>query len=143
MNAKWFVATIILKCEIAGTPTIPDEWTCSQQIFVIRANNRETAFEKAQEIGNSQETSYLNVDGSDVTWKFVGLENLEEVVGKVIRNGTEIWGRIFHTENPDALVVEKEGLSVFYNDEIRNLSSEQILVNGQGTKLVCNRKRNN
>ena len=101
------MSTIILKCEIAGEPSIPNEWTCIQQINVLRAENRDIAYERAMMIGKSQEATYLNDIGQQISWKFVGLENLEELSNKVIKDGTEIWGRVFHTNNPTSLVVAK------------------------------------
>jgi len=142
MMQTWYVVTIILKCEIAGEPTIPNEWTCLQQIHVIRATDREMAFDKAIEIGKSLEVLYLNEREENVSWAFVGLENLEELSSKVIRDGTEIWGRIFLTQSPDALVVDKDGLSVFHIDEIRDLTAREILEEGIKTRLVCNRIKN-
>ena len=139
MPQVWYVATIILKCEVEKEPTIPIEWTCLQQIHVLRAPNREEAYEKAVKIGESQEQSYLNSQQQEVYWSFVGLENLEELSSKVIRDGTEIWGRIFSTQSPDALVVERDGLSVFYIDEIGHLTANEILEGGIKTRLVCNR----
>lgn len=139
MRKKWFVSTIILKCEIAGEPSIPNEWTCIQQINVLRAENRDIAYERAMMIGKSQEATYLNDIGQQISWKFVGLENLEELSNKVIKDGTEIWGRVFHTNNPTSLVVDKNGLSVFFNDEIKYLKGKEIIIEGQETKLICNR----
>lgn len=138
MKKIWFVATIITKCEIEGASSI-DELTCSQDIFVIHTSSREEAYERAIEIGKSQEQSYLNANGQKVLWKFLGLENLEELPHKVIRDGVEIWGRIFHSNDPDALVVKREGLSVFYQDEIKNLTAAEIIGEGFETKLICNR----
>ena len=66
---------------------------------------------------------------------------MEELSGKVIRDGTEVWGRIFHSNNPDDLVVGKEGLNVFYIDDIKNLTAAEILKGDLKTKLVCNRIR--
>lgn len=133
------MSTIILKCEIAGEPSIPNEWTCIQQINVLRAENRDIAYERAMMIGKSQEATYLNDIGQQISWKFVGLENLEELSNKVIKDGTEIWGRVFHTNNPTSLVVDKNGLSVFFNDEIKYLKGKEIIIEGQETKLICNR----
>jgi hypothetical protein len=137
----WFVATIIIKCEIAGEPSLPGEWTCSQQIYAIHAYDREIAYEKAKNIGKSQEVSYLNADGQEIIWKFVGLENLEELPKQIIKDGTEVWGRVFHTSDPNALVVDHEGLSVFYEEGIKNVEASEIVKNGQETKLICNRIR--
>jgi hypothetical protein len=141
LRKKWFVTTIILKCEIAGEPSIPNEWICTQQIYMLRAENRDSAYERALMISKSQEAIYLNDNGQQVSWTFVGLENLEELDNATIKDGTEIWGRVFRTNDPDSLVVDKNGLSVFYNDEIKYLKSEEIIKDGQVTKLVCNRIR--
>jgi hypothetical protein len=141
MKNLWFIATIITKCEIAGKPSNTGEWTCSEQIFVLRAPNRDTAYQYALEIGKSQETSYRNIEGQDVSWVFVGLENLEELPNNVIRDRTEITGCIFHTADPDALVVEQEGLSVYYQEEIKNIFVDELLKDNPETKLIYNRIR--
>ncbi len=140
MRNLWFVATVIFKSEIEGEPS-PDEWMCSQDINVIRAPNREIAYEKAINIGKSHEHSYQNMYGDKVVWTFVGLENLEELSNKVIRDGTEVWGRIFHSNNPDDLVVSKEGLNVFFSNEYKNLPAYEILKHDPKFKLVYNRIR--
>jgi hypothetical protein len=142
MNKKWYVTTIILKCEAEKESAVKNEWTCIQQIHVIRAYDREEAYAKAIELGKAEETTYLNYQEKEVNWKFVGLENLEELLEKRIRNGTEIWGRVFYTQSTDALVVEKGGLSVFYVDEIGHLTAEEIIECGFETRLVCNRVKN-
>jgi hypothetical protein len=139
MKPGWFVATIILKSEIEGELVPPSEWICLQEIYVVRAQSREIAYEKALNLGKSREVSYLNSDDQLVSWTFVGLENLEELSTKTIRDGTEVWGRVFHTADPTALVVDQEGLSVYFNEEIRDLTAAEILQDGPGTKLVCNR----
>ncbi len=142
MSMAWYVATIILKCEVEQKPTTDGEWTCIQQIHLLRAPNQETAYQNAIKLGISQEHSYLNMQGEKVTWRFVGLENLEELDTKTIRDGTEIWGSVFYTESPEALVVEKHGLSVFFNESIANLTAEEILKDGFESRLVCNRVKN-
>lgn len=139
MILNWFVATIILKCEVDGKPTTPGEWTCIEQIHLLRGSTRDEAYEKALTIGRSQETSYQNTEGKPVTWKFIGLENLEELASNRVRDGMEIWGRTFHTEYPEAFTPDKEGLSVFYEDELLDLTAAEILRSGIETKLVCNR----
>lgn len=140
MELAWFVVTIVLKCRIAEGPMMSGEWRCSQDIHLVRAANREAAYERALEIGKSQETSYLNAQGELVKWEFVGLENVEELASRVIRDGVEIWSRTFYTNDPEALVVGKEGLSVFHNDDMRDVVAEDIL-EGIASRLICNRVR--
>ncbi len=140
MELAWYVITIVVKCKVAEGPVMPGEWGCSQDIHLVRAADREAAYERALEIGKSAETSYLNDQGQLVKWEFVGLENVEELASRVIRDGMEIWSRIFYTSDPEALVVGKEGLSVFHNDDIRDVVAEDIL-EGITSRLICNRVR--
>ncbi len=137
----WYVVTFIFKCEIEGEPTNTDLWTCIGQVHVIRASNRDLAYEKAMTLGKSHEHSYENADGQTVRWLFVGLENLEELLDDEIRDGTEICGRVFDTHNPESLVVSKKGLNVFYKDVIANKTAREILETGIETRLIVNRVR--
>ncbi len=36
MTQTWYVATLILKSELAGEPTNTDEWICIQQIHLLK-----------------------------------------------------------------------------------------------------------
>ena len=142
MAQIWYVAHLILKCDVAGEPTEPDEWTCIEQIHAIRASDREMAYEKAMAIGKEHEQIYKNSLGQDVSWTFVGLEDLQELLSKSIRDGTEVWGRVFYTNSPNDLVVDKDHLWVFYHDQIAHLTAAEILEDEPETKLVCNRVKN-
>jgi hypothetical protein len=125
MSTTWYVATLILKCEIENDPQIPA--TCFEQIHLIEARDGDNAYEKALQIGNSVEHSYKNYQGNTVYWEFVGLENLEEIFDETIQDGTEIRSRRLLVEDPLSLVRGKDGLTVFLSDHIRNKTAEEIL----------------
>lgn len=138
-NRSWYTATIILKCETDPHPLLLGEWSCQQSIHLIRAESREEAFAQAEELGKAQECSYLNSDGATVSWKYIGMENLEELTTKRLTGGMEIWGRIFHSSDPSALVCEKQNLSVYWNERMAGVTTAEILADGPETHLVCNR----
>lgn len=138
-RTSWYVVTVILKCEIHGQPTLPDEWSCIQSVYLIRASSADDAYDKAIVLGKNQETSYQNSDGEVVDWKFVGLENVEELSQRSITNNIEVWGRAFASNDPEALTVSKEGLSIFYDEMVKNIPASKLLENEPETRLVCNR----
>ena len=59
---------------------------------MIRAADIETAYEKATNIGLSEEHQYENMYGAQVYWEFVGLASLVESLfeGDIITDGTEV-----------------------------------------------------
>lgn len=140
-SSSWYVVTIIIKCEINGLSLVSGEWSCIQSIHLIKASSNSDAFEKATLLGKEKETSYMNSGGELVEWKFVGLENLENLTRKTISDGLEIWGRYFQSNNPSALVVNKERLSIYFDEEICDVPANKIIEDGIDSKLVINRIR--
>jgi hypothetical protein len=110
MAEHWYVATLIVQCKVEGHPKrLP---LVDEQIRILRAPNKETAYEKAVQLGKDEETSYLNGYGEQVLWEFVGLVDLSELEGE-IQDGTEVRSRLFHKRHPDMLVCQKDDLTVF------------------------------
>ncbi|MBA3873805.1 MAG: DUF4288 domain-containing protein [Anaerolineae bacterium] len=107
----WYIATLVIaiKVEDVGDDVDP---TCEEQIRAIRAPNAEAAYEKALQIGKSEETAYLNMYGQTVTWTFVGLDDLDELDNRM-HDGVEIRSRLFGHLTPTSLVRAKADLSVF------------------------------
>ena len=135
----WYVATVILKCQINGQPKLPGEWTCIQSIYVLRAVSADDAYEQALQLGKEKETSYLNSDGGIVDWEFVGLENVEELSQKTITRNTEVWGRVFASNDPTRLTVTKEGCSIYYDETVKDIPASELLEDEPETRLLCNR----
>ena len=120
----WYVVTMIMRCKVAGEVGVPDTW---EQIHMIRAADKMSAYEKALRLGRSEETSYLNYKGATVSWEFVGLENLEGLLDGVIRDGTEIRSRYLRVDNPDTLVRTKDELTIFKEEELAQKTAWEIL----------------
>ncbi len=125
MSERWYVATIITQCKVADADQA--SWTLDEQICVLQAANGEVAYDKAVQLGKSTEHSYPNSNGDEVRWTFLGLNNLEELVGNSITDGTEIRSRLFESDNPSGLVRHKDNLLVNWAERNKNRTSADIL----------------
>ena len=105
----------------------PGPWTIDEQIHVLRAPDPEVAYEKALQFGKEEEHSYLNASGETVYWEVVGLAELEELMSRSIRDGTEIAYRLFDSDNPDALISDKDDLIVFWGERNKHRTVKEIL----------------
>jgi hypothetical protein len=117
MKAKWYVATLIMLCKV--TNEMSELFTCDEQIRLIRATDSEQAYEKALRFGKDEEHSYMNSDGNEVFWEFIGLEDLEELFDETIRDGREIRSRISNQLRPFDRIRVKEDLTVFLSNRSR------------------------
>jgi uncharacterized protein (UPF0548 family) len=111
MKPSWYVATVVIQCIIEGHSSGP--WTCDEQIRVLRALDDDSAYEKALQLGKGEEHSYENADGQIVSWKFVGISDLEVISSASIKDGTEIKTHLFKSQEPSELVLPKDQLTVF------------------------------
>jgi hypothetical protein len=114
-----------MKCRIEGQPQIPV--TCFEQVHLIEAENDDSAYEEAIQLGKSEEHSYKNFQGRTVYWEFVGLENLEEILDETLQNGTEVRSRRLIVDDPSTLVRGKERLTIFISKKIRDKTADEIL----------------
>jgi hypothetical protein len=105
---KWYVATLIVQCRVANEPPS----TCDEQIRLIHAVDADHAYEKALWLGKQEEITYLNEYGETVCWEFIGLENLEELEGR-LRDGVEIKSRLMDCGATFVKTTPKVELSVF------------------------------
>lgn len=106
-----YIATIIMVSSVEGNNEAPP--VCEEQIRLIRASSQSEAYDKAMRIGFREEHSYKNVNDNDVFWKFAGLENLELLSQKNLRDGQELRSRYFRHSDPMSLTRQQERLSVF------------------------------
>jgi hypothetical protein len=124
-RAAWYVATLVVECRVAGE--LEDPATCMQDVHVIRAPDRDTAYEKALRLGKSKEDCYLNSHGETVSWRFIGLDNLEELRASAIRDGTEVWSRILHVDDPSTLVRSRNELTVYKRSQWAHKTAGEII----------------
>ena len=74
---KWYVAEIIVGCRVGKASA--KRMLYDRQIKVLRASTDEEAYERALEVGRAENQSYKNSFGQKVSWKFLGLGNLQEL----------------------------------------------------------------
>ena len=95
MNDTWFSARIrfAIIIETIGLHGYSDS------IYLFRATDFETAFQKVMEIGYNHEESYINGDNQRVVWKFVEIISLDIIRSKSL-DGAEIYSEPVSGENP-------------------------------------------
>jgi len=86
---KWYLAKIVFRI-ISGKGDHKAQF--DEQLRLIAAKDRATAFEKAKIIGKNTEESYLNQQKEIVRWKFINVEELYHL--HELQDGTEIYSRI-------------------------------------------------
>jgi hypothetical protein len=121
---KWYVAEVIVRCRVGKASkrrTLYD-----RQIKVLRAATDEMAYERALELGRAENHSYKNSAGKRVSWEFLGLGNLEELLEKRISDGTEIHSRL-ERGNPKLEVRRKCDLTVFWAGRNKHKTARELL----------------
>jgi hypothetical protein len=124
MKNRWFVATIIVKCRVGDEPQA--DYSCDEQIVLLKAPDEDAAYKKALKLGEEQETHYLNDEGETVYWEFLGLENLEELEEERITDGVEIRSRLRRLPKPEDLVRKKERMAVFLTTTYKQKELAQV-----------------
>jgi hypothetical protein len=77
----------------------------------LRAADDDAAYEKAMQLGIAEEHAYPNAEGKIVSWKLVGVSDLELLSTDTFEDGTEIKSRLFHSDDPSRLVQSKDELT--------------------------------
>lgn len=109
--SQWYVAVLVLKA-LVHAPS-PDAPLFDHQIRLLRADDPESAYQRALFLGRSEEQSYSNPLGQKVDWQFVGLHDLRKLDDALERDGVEVHsfqlrdGREFE-------VLPKDKLTVFW-----------------------------
>jgi len=125
---KWYVATLIVECRVRGdrgARTLFD-----RQVRLLRAANNETAYRKAMALGKAENHHYRNSLGQKVTWKFLGLENLESLNGNRIKDGTEINSRLSRGDAKKNVCRDRTKLTVFWFERNKHKTARELLSDG-------------
>ena len=110
-NAKWYRADLSVQMRIEEEPRS----LIHINTILVRADSPEEAYEKALEIGQQEERSYVNTAGKIVSVAFRGLEELN-VIHDELEHGAELAYREkvgLTDEQIGALVTQKAQLGVF------------------------------
>ena len=108
-SQRWFAAVVMLSSgPPSGAAEVP---LVDHQVLLIRAVDAEDAFRRAQELGSAAEHTYLNQLGDTVSWRFVGLYQLQELP-EAPGDGVEVYSW-FNKEGESVTPRSKAELDVF------------------------------
>ena len=82
---KYYIAKLIWQIKIP-TNSISSEF--DEQLRIVKACNAEEAIKKALQIGHDNEETFINSKGEHVSWLFINVEFVKEIVS--FDDGTEI-----------------------------------------------------
>lgn len=71
----WYIAEVIMEITVTGD----DRNVVHHNHFLVSADSKEEAFEKAHSLGKRGETTYRNPAGEDVRITFIGVADLDEI----------------------------------------------------------------
>ncbi len=120
----WYVTEIIVRCRV-GRPS-KGRFLYDRQIKVLRASTHEVAYQRALKLGRKENHSYKNSAGEKVSWEFVGLGNLEELLDEKISDGTEIHSRL-QRGDPKSEIRRKRDLTVFWGERNKRKTAGEML----------------
>ena len=92
----WYSGLIVLKSEVDDVRNERNLW--ERVVVVVQANTFGDAVLRLSSIGKRKESSYLNVEGSTVTWSFVELLEVQEV--ESFSDGAEVHSLLFWEGEP-------------------------------------------
>jgi len=87
----WFSALLTFECSVADRSDTPLR---DETVWVIEANSKAAAREKASALGLENEHSYKNSDDEIVRWTFIGVEEIQDLCVSAIADGTEVYSRL-------------------------------------------------
>jgi hypothetical protein len=124
---KWYVAELIVECRVGrARPTLWD-----QQLVVFRARSATAAYATALTRGRQENHAYRNVTGETVRWRFKGLADLQELLTKSLRSGTEVYSRLARRRAPD--IPPKSKLTVFWVERNKHRTVVDVLSRDHGS----------
>jgi hypothetical protein len=120
----WYAAVLIVECRVGGDDK--RRLLFDRQLRLICAADHEEAYCKALKLGRAENQSYQNPRGEVVQWRFIGLENLAELLTDTIEDGVEIYSSL-QRGDPRKKLSRKKNLSVFYYEANKQKKVGELL----------------
>ena len=102
-DTHWFSAKLRLVCLIE--PTGAGRYMDS--VYVFRSADFQTAFQRALDLGKSQERAYLNADKQRVKWKLAEIVSLDIIAAESL-DGVEVYSEPVDLAPGDAFPIDVE-----------------------------------
>src|SRR5215813_4839431 len=96
---NWYLAKIVFRIVCGDGDHLPQ---FDEQLRLIRAENKEDAFRKAQSMGKREEETFLNRKEQLVQWQFINVSELYRLSELI--DGAELYSRIEEKENAEQYV---------------------------------------
>lgn len=90
----WYLAKIVFRI-ICGEGDHTPQF--DEQLRLIHAENEAQAFEKARQIGNSDQDSFLNQKKQLVHWRFINVSELSKLAS--LSDGVELHSKVHEADN--------------------------------------------
>ena len=91
----WFVAKLLFKAEVKSRLR-RRKVLCEESLILISARTEPEAQLKARRFAKARQHSYPNVYKEKVSWKFVELQELQQIMSKKLSDGVEVYYKFFH-----------------------------------------------
>jgi hypothetical protein len=97
----WYAASLLFKSIHSGSVS-SNIW--EESIRLIQADTSELALKKANFIGAGEKVNYIVHSGDTVTWEFVKVERVYEIMDEQIKDGTELFSRFLRDSEAESLL---------------------------------------
>ncbi len=97
-NVTWFTARVLFRAEFKGKRPRKKQHFEESWLLVSAVNQRQ-AMEKARKLAKDRKLSYANIYGDQVSWRFVKLLELQEILDKGLGDGVEVYSKSFRRIN--------------------------------------------
>lgn len=110
---NWYLAKIVYRIVCGAGEHTPQ---FDEQLRLIHAENKETAFFKAQHTGKRGEDTFYNMKQELVQWQFINVSELYKI-GDMI-DGAELYSRIEEREDGDNYtdIVNRKADGILHSD---------------------------
>jgi hypothetical protein len=108
---QWYLAKIVFRI-LCGEGEHVAQF--DEQLRLIGAETKDEAFRKAQQMGKTEEETFLNKKNQLVKWQFINVSELYKLSELI--DGAELYSRIEEQENPDAYIymINQKAENIFF-----------------------------
>lgn len=115
---NWYLAKIVFRI-ICGEGNHTPQF--DEQLRLVSANNKESAFHKANDLGRKEEETFFNSKQQLVQWQFVNVSEVYRLSELI--DGAEMYSRIEEKEDAEAYIhiVNKKAANILSEDTLELL----------------------
>ena len=108
---QWYLAKIVFRILCGDGDHLAQ---FDEQLRLIGANSKEEAFTKAQQMGTSEEETFMNRKNQLVQWKFINVSELYKLSELI--DGAELYSRIEEKDNAESYIftVNQKAENIFF-----------------------------